>query len=152
MTPLYQSRQVSWFLIGMAVVLTAVILALTTRSGESELPLWFYPIYLVIFLPFSVMDVTVTREHVRVAFLLRVPRKTVPIGDIKTCEPYRAQGMQRLVVQVKPIQGDFKLTGGGGIVLTRHRGTPITISDPQPEKLARAVARARGHQDKSGRT
>ncbi|MBC8423837.1 hypothetical protein H8E07_06910 [bacterium] len=151
MTPLYQSRQVSWFMIGMIAVM-AVFFSIMIVKGTEEAPPWFYPAILLIMLPFSTMSVTVTRVHVRIAFLLGWPRRTIRIGDLKSCETYRAKGLQRLATRIRPFQGTYQMTGGGGIVLVRHKGIPITISDPEPDKLARAVTRARDKHEQLGRT
>ena len=151
MTPLYESRQVGWFIIGMTLVMMIFLVVVSTMSSESDVPIWLYPFILLSLLPFSVMKVTVTREHLRVSFLLSLPRKTIRIGDIQSCETYHATGLQRFQTQVKPFQGRFQLTGAGGVVVHRIKGIPITISDPEPEKLARAVARAQGKHAKHGK-
>jgi len=98
------------------------------------------------------MNVTVTREHVRITFLVGFPRKTVGIGDVKSCEAYRAEGLQRFQTQVKPSQGRSQLSGAGGVVIVRNKGIPLTVSDPEPDKIARAVARARAKHEQLGRT
>lgn len=144
MTPLYESRQVRWFPIGMVVVMLIFCAVISTMTEGEPVPWWVYLMLPVLVLPFSVMSVRVTREHVRVSFLLTLPRRTIPIADIRSCEPYRAQGLQRLQTQVKPLHGRYQLKGSGGGVITPTRGIPIHISDPEPEKLARAVERARG--------
>ncbi len=151
MTPLYESRQVGWFVIAMTLIMMIFFAVIAVMSPESDMPVWVYPIFLFVMLPFTVMTVTVTREHVRVNFLLALPRKTIKIKDIQTCEAYHATGVQRLQVQVKPLHGRFQLTGAGGVVVHRIKGIPVTISDPEPEKLARAVARAQGKQDNHGK-
>jgi len=140
MTPLYQSRQIAWWLIIMVVVVVTVTYTLTYRSGETP-PAWVFPVWVAMILPFSAMTLTVTREHLRVTFLLGLPRKTVKIEDIKSCDTYRAEGLRRLAVQIKPFQGQFQMSGKGGIVIVRRKGMPLTISDPEPEKLVRAVVR-----------
>ncbi|MBU0742503.1 hypothetical protein KKG45_00160 [bacterium] len=150
MTPLYQSRQVAWWVIGMIVVMTVFFTFIATNR-TAEAPIWVYPAILLVMLPLCFMTVTVTREHLRIACLLGVPRKTVRIGDIRSCEPYRAKGIQRFAAQIKPFQGRFQMTGAGGVVINRNRGIPIMVSDPEPDELARAVARAREKHDRPGR-
>jgi len=151
MTSLYQSRQVSWIMIGTVLVM-GIFLAFILMNRTSEDPAWPAPVVLLLALPFSTMTVTVTREHVRIAFLPGLPRKTVPIGEIRTCEPYRAKGLQRFVTQIKPFRGEFVMGGTGGVVVVRHKGIPLTISDPEPEKLARAVVRAGAKPEQPPRT
>ncbi len=148
MTPLYESRQVGWWLLGMIVVMMVFIAVIDLTSTGDELPWWFYVMLPVVIIPFSIMTVRVTRRDVQVRFLLPIMRKTVPIEEIRTCEPYRIEGLQRLQCQVKPFQGRFQLTGGSGVIILREKGIPIHISDPNPAKLVRAVERARGRRDK----
>ena len=143
MTPLYESRQVGWFpLVMVAFMMIAFTVIGATTEGE-DVPWWTYVVVVCTIGPMSVMTVCVTRKHVRVHFLIPLFRKTIQMTDIRSCEPYRVEGLGRLQCQVKPLQGRFQLTGSGGVVITRDRGLPIHISDPEPEKLARAVQRAR---------
>ncbi len=151
MTPLYESHQVGWLVIMMASIMMIFLVVVTVMSPESDMPIWVYPFILLSMLPFSVMKVKVTREHLRVTFLLSLPRKTIRIDDIKACEAYHASGLQRFQVQVKPLHGRFQLTGTGGIVINRVKGSPVIISDPEPDKLAKAVARALEKNAKHGK-
>lgn len=143
MTPLYESRQVGWFAFVMIAIMLIMFTVVGATTDGEPVPWWVYVMVVVLTAPMSVMTVRVTRQHVRVQFLFPLFRKTIKMSEIRSCEPYRAEGLGRLQCQVKPLQGRFQLTGSGGVVITCDRGLPIHISDPEPEKLARAVQRAR---------
>ena len=143
MTTLYRSRQVSWVPTAMVMMILVVAAVLSVGDQDDGAPWWFFAIVGLALIPFSVMNLTVNREHLRIVFLLGVPRCTVPIPDIVTCEIYEASGLQRLNFGVKPMQGRFQMSGSSGVLIARRRGVPITLSDPDPKKLSRAVAKAR---------
>ncbi len=151
MLPVYQSRQIGWLLIILVLTMILAISIATAGDPEEGPPIWFYPMMLLVVLPFSIMTVTVTREYVRIAFLLGVPRRTIRLEDIRSCEPYRTVGIRRFMTRVKPMQGQYKLTGAGGVVIMRTEGIPITVSDPDPEKLAGTVAKVQERQRVLGR-
>ena len=143
MTPLYRSRQISWFLLVFMAAMIVFIAIMNRSEPADPAPWWIFPAMAAIPLAFSTMTVTVTREEIRVRFPLGVPRRTIPIARIRACEPFEARGLARWRVGVKPLEGRYVMRGGRGVVLTLDRGIPLTISAPDPERLAKAVAKAR---------
>ena len=150
MTPLYQSRQFGWKIL-LLLLPALIVMRIATLNDPAEAPpVWMWPLLLLIMVPFSVMTVTVTREHLRVAMLLGIPRRTLRIEEIREITPYELTGWLRFNVHVKPLQGEFRLGGRVGVTVTPVKGLPLTLSDPDPKRLIKAVEKARARYDQVG--
>jgi hypothetical protein len=150
MTPLYTSRQFGWK-ISLLMLPALIILAIVTMKDPAEAPpVWMWPLLLLIVTAFSGMTVTVTREHLRVSMLLGYPRKTIRIEDIREITPFEATGWQRFNARIKPAHGEFRLGGRVGVTVTPSKGLPLTVSDPDPKRLIKAVEKARARYDQVG--
>jgi hypothetical protein len=128
-----------------------ILMGIVTLNDRADAPpYWLWPLMLLLLVPFSVMTVTVTREHLRVAMLLGFPRRTLRIGEIREITPYELTGRLRFNVHVKPLHGEFRLGGRCGVTVTPVKGLPLTLSDPDPKRLIKAVEKARVRHQQAG--
>lgn len=150
MTPLYQSRQYSWV---MLIVIPAMLVYIGVAGyGDPEggAPWWIYPVMLLTLIAFGSMKVTVTYEEVRIRCPLGWPRRLVPIARINACTPFERKWFSTLDTGVRPGRGEFRMSGRRGVVLTLDTGLPVIVSAPDPDKLRRAVEKARARLPKHG--
>jgi hypothetical protein len=146
MTPYYSDRQMSWFIILMPIVLFGTIVILDLNSPEDSSPIWVIPLMIMIFSAIASMSVSVDRKSLKIRMTYGLPRRTIPIERIRSCEVYFGGRLSFLQCKIKPTAGHFMMTGRGGIVLMLDKGLPVTISAKDPKKLAKAVEKAMSRQ------
>ena len=142
MTPLYESRQFGWKILLLTLPALILMAWVTLRDPGEAPPAWVWPLMGLITVPFSIMNVSVTRERLRVALFLGFPRQTIPIEKIATITAWKGTGLERFNARMRPFQGDFRLDGRQGVTVTTTKGREIRLSDPDPKRLIKAVEKA----------
>jgi hypothetical protein len=137
----------------MLIVIPAMLVYIGVAGyGDPEggAPWWIYPVMLLTLIAFGSMKVTVTYEEVRIRCPLGWPRRLVPIARINACTPFERKWFSTLDTGVRPGRGEFRMSGRRGVVLTLDTGLPVIVSAPDPDKLRRAVEKARARLPKHG--
>jgi hypothetical protein len=138
----YDQSQVSWFMIVLMVAST--IGMIVVLWGQNEQTGGYVTIALMVFILVFLcrMRVTVDKSDLKIRFLLGFPRATVPLANIKTVETYHGKRQSGFGHKLKPSQGQYHISGGGGVAVMRHEGAPLMISSPDPKRLKSALDKA----------
>ncbi len=145
MTPLYQSRQISWVMLGICIVMLVFIGVLSLGDPGEGAPWWVYTVMLATPVIFGVMTVTVTYEELKIRCLFGFPGRRIPISRIRSCATFQGRWLANLEAGVHPQRGEFRMSGRRGVVVTLDSGLPVIISAPDPDELLKAVEKARAH-------
>ena len=143
MTPIYERTVIGTWLVGFMMIMAALMFAVVFMAEDADKALWTPVLILVVPLLLGVMRLSVTPRELRVRFWLGLPRRTVPIADIDTYRVTRSRMETGFGVSVKPMQGHYCMSGPGAVNILLKNGRNLMIGTPEPEKLVKALDRAR---------
>ncbi len=138
----YDRSQISWIMIVLLVASTIGMVIVLWDQDEQTGGYVTIAMMLLILVLLCRMRVTVDKTDLKIRFLLGFPRATVPIANIKTVETYQGKRQSWFGLKLKPSQGQYHISGAGGIAVMRHEGAPLMISSPDPKRLKSALDKA----------
>ncbi len=89
------------------------------------------------------MRVTVSAEELKLRFLLGVPRLTLKVAEIDALRPTRGWRATGFGASVSTSRGRYCIAGPSAVSILMRNGRTFLIGVPDPEKLAKAVERAK---------
>jgi len=148
----YRHTQFGWVLAGalaLGVLMTlGAILLLPT--GAMRAP-WWTPLLLVGLFTFALLlfgwlTVEVDEREIRLRFGIGAFRKTVPVGDIKSCDRVRTRLRWGWGIRWTPAGWLYNVSGRDAVRLELRRERPVVIGSDDADALKTAIdARIAAH-------
>lgn len=143
MTPFYERTIVGTWLIGFMAIMAIIMYTLIAFSSDAD-EAWWPPLLLIIVPLFlGVMRIAVTPKELRLRFWLGLPRRTVPIEDVEAYRVTRSLKETGFGIQLKPERGSYCMSGPSAVSILLKNGRTLTIGTPEPERLVKALDKAR---------
>lgn len=143
MTPIYERTVVGIWLLIFSLVMAGMMLTLMTLGDDADAPLWAPALLLIAPLIFGLMRISVTRDELRIRFWAGFPRRTVTLAEIEAYRVTRSKRETGFGISVKPSHGRYCIAGPSAVAVLLRNGRTLLVGTPEPEKLVKALDRAR---------
>lgn len=146
MTPIYErtifGTTLMIFMLVMVAFIGSTMMMSDVQPGESK-P-WIALLTPLIFpILMGFMKVSVSTKELRLRFPFGFPRRTVPIEEIDAFRVTRSWRETGFGISVKPSNGQYCISGPSGVSILLHNGRTLLIGTPDPERLVKAIEKAR---------